>query len=247
MEKSKKRTNMQPAARRNQILDQAQGLFFSKGYDVTTINDILFATKISKGGFYHYFKSKNELLEGILERLMVQSMAAFQPTLEGENLTALQRYDLYFRILREQQTAQMLNSVLPVIVALYRDENAIFLMRLTNMVVEAVEPIFSQILKLGMDEGIFQIDDPVASAKLIIQIGNQHQHCLKPAIEAKTEEELAVAGNLLVASLKHQGLAIDRFLGIPDGTSILRADDFAPAFVQLIREMNFPNLTDGEK
>lgn len=66
---SPKRTNMKPEDRRTQLLNCARYLFFTKGFDDTTMTDILTAAGISKGGFYHHFGSKDELLFGALDRM----------------------------------------------------------------------------------------------------------------------------------------------------------------------------------
>ena len=57
--------------RRGQILDTAEKLFFEQGYDRTSIQDILDALRLSKGGFYHYFDAKETVLREICERRWV--------------------------------------------------------------------------------------------------------------------------------------------------------------------------------
>ena len=57
--------------RRGQILDMAEKLFFEQGYDRTSIQDILDALRLSKGGFYHYFDAKETVLREICERKWV--------------------------------------------------------------------------------------------------------------------------------------------------------------------------------
>lgn len=57
--------------RRGQILDTAEKLFFERGYDRTSIQDILDALRLSKGGFYHYFDAKETVLREICERRWV--------------------------------------------------------------------------------------------------------------------------------------------------------------------------------
>jgi len=61
----KKRTTKQ------KIVDAAWKLFYTKGYDETTIEDIIKESKTSKGSFYHYFKEKDALL-GTLSDLFDQ-------------------------------------------------------------------------------------------------------------------------------------------------------------------------------
>lgn len=247
MEKKTSRTNMKAEDRRNQILDCAQSLIFQKGYDNATITDIMNAAGVSKGGFYHHFASKEEVLVSILERMVFDAQAALLPAIETENLSALQRYELYFSILRGQQSADALDSVIPVIVALFHDANAGLQLRLTNSLTEAVLPIFARVLQCGIDDGIFKIDDAFTAARLIIQIGNHHQVCLKPALDAANEEELELAGRRLVACLRMQGLATDRLLGIPDGSTAFRSADFADRFISLLMADKFPPLAAGEK
>ncbi|WP_320007665.1 TetR/AcrR family transcriptional regulator [Maridesulfovibrio sp.] len=54
--------------RRMFLLDTAEAVFLKKGYEAATVNDILEAASLSKGGFYHYFKSKNEVLDALKSR-----------------------------------------------------------------------------------------------------------------------------------------------------------------------------------
>ena len=53
---------------RNRIIDAAEKLFARKGYAATSVQDILDALGISKGGFYHYFDTKMELLTEVCAR-----------------------------------------------------------------------------------------------------------------------------------------------------------------------------------
>ncbi len=49
------------------IYDSAKRLFKEKGYDKTTLAEIIDAAGCSKGGFYHYYKSKDEILPQVLD------------------------------------------------------------------------------------------------------------------------------------------------------------------------------------
>ena len=52
-------------ARRGELLATAERLFYTKGYEQTSVQDILTAMHFSKGGFYHHFDSKLAVLEAI--------------------------------------------------------------------------------------------------------------------------------------------------------------------------------------
>lgn len=61
--------------RRNEILDAAESLFTTKGYAKTTIVDLLTAVGIGKGTFYYHFKSKEEVMEAVIDRIVGQIIA----------------------------------------------------------------------------------------------------------------------------------------------------------------------------
>ena len=64
---------------RIRIAETAKRLFFEKGYDGTSIQDILDALDLSKGGFYHHFESKQAILSEICAQQIAQSLQkAFQ-------------------------------------------------------------------------------------------------------------------------------------------------------------------------
>jgi AcrR family transcriptional regulator len=62
------RTPQDPQIRINEILDAADYLFFTKGYHATTISDIAKKMGVAQGMLYYYFKSKEKVLETLLDR-----------------------------------------------------------------------------------------------------------------------------------------------------------------------------------
>jgi TetR/AcrR family transcriptional regulator, cholesterol catabolism regulator len=55
---------------RQEILRTAARLFQQRGYDATSMNDVAAALKLSKGGLYHHFQSKDEILFHLMEHAM---------------------------------------------------------------------------------------------------------------------------------------------------------------------------------
>ena len=74
--------------RRNEILDAAQRVVYTKGYELMSIQDILAEVKISKGAFYHYFGSKQALLEALIQRLVDQIQQVLIPVIQDDQLSA---------------------------------------------------------------------------------------------------------------------------------------------------------------
>src|SRR5712691_1713827 len=94
------------AVRRNEILDVAQRLVYTKGYEQMTIQDILDDLQISKGAFYHYFDSKQALLEALIERLLDEGVQLLLPIVDDPHLPALEKLQRLFDRLVRWKTAQ---------------------------------------------------------------------------------------------------------------------------------------------
>lgn len=64
----------QPAERRLQILDAAERIFSRKGFDKARMDDIVHEAGLSKGSLYWYFKSKDDLIRALLDRVFISEM-----------------------------------------------------------------------------------------------------------------------------------------------------------------------------
>ncbi|NIF21580.1 MULTISPECIES: TetR/AcrR family transcriptional regulator [Pantoea] len=79
--KSQPRTK--PAeVRLDELMDAAQQLFIDKGFEATTVSDIVRDANVAKGTFYHYFTSKNEMLAALRERFTQHFIASIQKAVD---------------------------------------------------------------------------------------------------------------------------------------------------------------------
>lgn len=83
--------------KRISILETAERLFFEKGYEQTSIQDILDALSMSKGGFYHHFASKEAILSEICENRVVASLGQLKWELFGANGGPIDKLNLLLR------------------------------------------------------------------------------------------------------------------------------------------------------
>ena len=79
---------------RDHILDTAFRLFFAKGFKEVTMAELVRVSGLSKGAFYHYFESKADLYNSVLEKFLLSNMEHFaarydESTSLRENLKAL--------------------------------------------------------------------------------------------------------------------------------------------------------------
>ena len=82
--------------RRQALIDTAERLFYSRGYEQTSIQDILDALKFSKGGFYHHFESKHALMEAICVQRAQESGEAARAAVEACDGSAVDKLNAIF-------------------------------------------------------------------------------------------------------------------------------------------------------
>nr|WP_311153078.1 TetR/AcrR family transcriptional regulator [uncultured Actinomyces sp.] len=75
--------HLNAAARQEQILDAARHLFLTKGYEATTIEDVLTAVGIAKGTLYHHFPGKEAILDAIVLRTVDAIVQRAQAAADG--------------------------------------------------------------------------------------------------------------------------------------------------------------------
>lgn len=156
--------------RRLQILNTAERLFMTKGYEATTVQDILDDLKLSKGGFYHHFLSKEELLEAICDMKAEGSFLAAKEAVEACPGTAVDKLNAMFDKNGIWQEDQVDFLCLFIRVA-YRDGNLITREKLKMANMRRTLPLFNEIVKLGVSEGVFYTPFPESIGQLLLQLG----------------------------------------------------------------------------
>ena len=157
------------ASRRNEILDVARQLVYTLGYEQMSIQDILDALKISKGAFYHYFDSKQALLEALAERMYDEAVQLVNPILEQPDLSALEKLARYFNTAVTWKTAQKayLISLLRV---WHADDNAIMRHKIFSKSIKNLAPLFATIIRQGILEGSLATPYPDQASELIFHL-----------------------------------------------------------------------------
>jgi AcrR family transcriptional regulator len=155
-------------ARKNQILDAARELFFEKGFEGATIEDIAERTELSKGAIYLYFPSKEEIyislmLEGstILYQMLKESVSADLPAdtllrrLGHSYLRFYREYTGYFRMLFLYYSSNSIHEKLTPELSANCEHQA----KQSLMLVASV-------IQRGMDQGLFKSCNPMDMAIL---------------------------------------------------------------------------------
>ncbi|MCW9129590.1 TetR/AcrR family transcriptional regulator [Bacillus paramycoides] len=150
--------------RRNEILDTAEKLFVTKGYTKTTVNDILKEIGIAKGTFYHYFKSKEEVMDEIIMRIIKVDVAKAKAIVSNPNIPVL---DKLFRILMEQSPKSG-DIKEKMIEQFHQPNNAEMHQKSLVQSIIYLSPVLTEVLKQGIEEGIFSTPYPQETIELLI-------------------------------------------------------------------------------
>ena len=215
----KKRTNMKPDERRNQLLDCAQFLFFTKGFDDTTMSDILAAAGISKGGFYHHFTSKDELLFGVLDRMTETLFGQINAIADPASASGLERLHQFIHLRSDYLKEHDYAGQVAFFSVMNDEKNIALLAAFKRRVSKIASPLLTQIVQQGCDEGIFTAPDAQTAAEMIMHIADFFDPALKVAIDARGTARADYAAVKLRSAMVTQYLTIDRLLGLPDGTT----------------------------
>lgn len=157
------RTIKDPEERRNEILDTAEQLFMSKGYDKTTIHDILNEIGIAKGTFYHYFKSKEEVLDAIVMRIVDGGVKTAKDIASDKSLTV---HEKFLRIMLAQKPDS--HGQQHLIEELHHADNALLHQKSLSETVQRLTPVLQEVVEQGMDEKLFNAPYPKESIEFLL-------------------------------------------------------------------------------
>jgi len=207
------------AARRNEILDVAQRLVYTKGYEQMTIQDILDDLHISKGAFYHYFDSKGAVLEALVERMVVvEVIPLLTPIVQDAHLTALEKLNRYFDTALRWKTAKK-TFMLELLRVWLADENAIVRQKLFAMSAKQVTPLLTQIIRQGIQEGVFQTSYPDQVCQVINYIlQGLSDTIIELLLSSETKRDAARIESSVTAYIAALTDALERVLGAPRGS-----------------------------
>jgi AcrR family transcriptional regulator len=210
------------AARRRAILDVALQLMHDKGYDRMTIQDVLAELQMSKGALYHYFDSKQALLEGIVESMSDSGLAALRAVVDDAERNAIEKLHAYF----DRSTAwkaQNLTAVQTTMRLWHDENNALLRQKLSQDVMRSTTPLLEAIIRQGCDEGAFDTGHPHEAAIIITGMGLHLADAIIEAMEKDGSDGIDVAGPNTQGVIAAYTDAFERILGAPPGSLALRS------------------------
>jgi AcrR family transcriptional regulator len=151
------------AERRNEILDAAEELFVTKGYDKTSTNDILDKVKIARGTLYYHFKSKEDILNAMIDRINSTLIARAEAVSKDKSVPVVERIVMTISSLRVN--TDIGNEIITLV---HKPQNALMHQKMQKSLVEGVLPILTDLVDEGNKEGIFNVKYPKETTEMLI-------------------------------------------------------------------------------
>lgn len=215
-----KRLRLSPDERRTSILDAAQKLFFERGWDDVTIADVLTEAGISKGGFYHHFAAKEDLLDGVIGRFTFEALAAAEAARAATSGNALARFNAFLAETNRWKAEQgpLLKFYVDVLLL---PGNDVLFDRIQAAGIAAAKPIVLDMINHGVDEGTFDVPDAVLVTETIMAMGIAQRAIIVSSFEAAKMGDFDRAVSILDDRMTAEGALIDRMLGLPQNSIVL--------------------------
>lgn len=156
--------NKYPERTKEKILDVSFRLFAEKGYDKTSIQDIVNALGMSKGAIYHHFASKEEILEAIGERSFLSRQS---DVITDPNMNGLEKLKAYIRNEFSNYEKQTIDRFA---------KNIIRIPQFTSMLLENTLTknalMFEELMNEGIQDGSIQVTNPKLVSELFMLMSN---------------------------------------------------------------------------
>lgn len=155
------------AVRREAFVDAGLRLIQTRGYEQTTIQDVLDETGSSRGAFYHYFSSKSALLEAVVERIVDRALSSVDSIVADPGLGAIAKLEAVFRSIAQWklQRTELMRALLRVWDS---DDNALMREKARRATTAGFAPLLAAVIRQGVGEGVFTVSCPDETARILV-------------------------------------------------------------------------------
>ncbi|MGL6198920.1 MAG: TetR/AcrR family transcriptional regulator [Lachnospiraceae bacterium] len=152
----------EPEVRRNEILDAAGELFMINGFDGTSTNEILEKAGIARGTLYYYFKSKEAIMDALIERQNTSMLAAASEIAADKSISVSERI---IRVILSQNIEES-NS--PMLELINKPQNALMHQKVQKVMIMGLTPIITSLVEEGIEQGLFSTPYPYESVEMLL-------------------------------------------------------------------------------
>lgn len=149
--------------RKNEILDAVDELFGQKGFDGTSTNDILEKVGIARGTLYHHFKSKEDIMDALIDRYAVRLIDGAQEVAADKSIPIVER------IIRVVMALNLSGgSSEQIMEHIHKPQNALMHQKIQKVIINGVPPILTEIIREGIQQGLFSTPFPYECMEMVV-------------------------------------------------------------------------------
>ena len=161
--------NKYPEETKNLIVDTASELFMENGYEHTSIQDIInHLGGLSKGAIYHHFRSKEEIMMAVAEKLYSNSSAQMYKIKGRSDLNGRQKLEEVFHISVFAMEQENMFSAAPDMMK----NPQLLVIFLKDVVQKEAAEFFTELLEEGLADGSVSVEYPKETAEVLMLLGN---------------------------------------------------------------------------
>ncbi|MBR6478494.1 MAG: TetR/AcrR family transcriptional regulator [Lachnospiraceae bacterium] len=177
--------------RKKEILDAAEELFIARGYDETSTSDILEKVGIARGTLYYHFKSKEEILDALIDRIMQEAARRMNAALSGKE-------DVLHKVILFMGAVKLDSAIGKEITDYaHKPQNALMHQKIQKALLTVMTPMVAKIIKDGIADGSIKTDYPEETAEMILIYSSVAFDDLEElAPEEKARKAMAFVSNL---------------------------------------------------
>lgn len=155
------------AERRNEILDVAERMFCTNGYDNTSTNDILAEIGIARGTLYYHFKNKEDILDAMIDRILDETIKKTEKIAFNESMPVLER--LTKTVLAANVDTKTGSMILEQV---HKPQNALMHAKMQERLLSRLIPLFVKIIEDGISQNLMQTDYPEETMQMLLLYAN---------------------------------------------------------------------------
>ncbi len=161
------RTVKEAEERKNEILDVAERLFGTKGFDNTSTSDILNEVGIARGTLYYHFKSKEDILDAMIDRMTGRLVEKAAALLAKKEIPVMRRLTM-------MMTALNVNGSLgqEIMEQVHKPQNALMHQKMQERLLAGVNPLVTALIREGIAQGICKTEYPAEVAEMTLLYSN---------------------------------------------------------------------------
>lgn len=211
------RVSKPPHERRDELLDAAQRLCATVGYDALSIEQLTRDAGVAKGTFYYHFASKTDMLGALVQRYAAALFAELDAAASGLTGTGAERFRHLLTHASAWKTAR-LDDALAFVPLLYKPENGELRHRLFDAWHDQARPLFRPLVVLGIADGSFAVADADAAALTDVVLSLWLDSSARIVDRALTHDSPQRFADTLVAGTTALMSAAERVLGARPGS-----------------------------